>query len=212
MDKQYWEEYYAQKNAPVEPSSFAKNVLKQIQYTQGQQRKKLLDIGCGNGRDSGYFASQGLEVWAIDQSSEAITAIRLCYRECTALHAIQADLIAYLFQTELKFDYIYSRFSLHAINEQEERQALKEIYNCLVDGGQLFIESRSVNDELFGLGEYVERNAYIYNGHYRRFIIMDELVESLKQIGFAVLFAREEKGWAVCGEEDPSVIRILAKK
>ena len=58
----------------------------------------------------------------------------------------------------------------------------------------------------------VGRNAYIYEDHYRRFIILEELVEILKWQGFKILFAGEQRGWAPYGKEDPIVIRIIAEK
>ncbi len=35
--------------------------------------KKIMDIGCGNGRDSIYFSQNGLEVTGVDASEEAIS-------------------------------------------------------------------------------------------------------------------------------------------
>ena len=33
---------------------------------------KIIELGCGNGRDSFYFANNGLSVYSVDQSSTII--------------------------------------------------------------------------------------------------------------------------------------------
>ena len=48
--------------------------------------------------------------------------------------------------------------------------------------------------------------------HYRRFIILDEFIQRLVQVGFKVVEAIENIGFAKFGEEDPMVIRVKAIK
>ena len=86
------------------------------------------------------------------------------------------------------------------------------MFNGLRTGGKLFIEVRSVHDPLFGKGKQVERNAFFYDNHYRRFIVLDELTESLERRGFLVEYAQERTGFAPYGNDDPPVIRIVAVK
>ena len=79
------------------------------------------------------------------------------------------------------------------------------------DDGFIFIECRSINDQLFHKGDVVSPTERIY-GHYRRFIIADEIKDKLESIGFTVTSLIEDSGMAVCGEDDPVVIRISASK
>lgn len=70
MDKakinKFWDNFY--KNfAYRKESSFAHYISKKYL----KNKKKLLEIGCGNGRDS-FFFSKKLKVVAIDKSHEAI--------------------------------------------------------------------------------------------------------------------------------------------
>ena len=44
---------------------------------------------------------------------------------------------------------------------------------------------RSVHDPLYGKGEALERNAFFYDNHYRRFLVLDELTEALRQAASA---------------------------
>ena len=59
--------------------------------------------------------------------------------------------------------------------------------------------------------EKVGNNAYIFDGHFRRFIEMDQLVEKMKSVGFGILSAAE-RGFAPFGDSDPPIIRIVAKR
>src|SRR5574339_1024339 len=43
--------------------------------------QKVLELGCGQGRDSLFFASKGLQVYAIDSSKVAIEALTVKTRE-----------------------------------------------------------------------------------------------------------------------------------
>ena len=78
--------------------------------------------------------------------------------------------------------------------------------------GLLLIEVRSVKDEIFGLGKEIARNTYVYNNHSRRFVVLDELVEKLKSIGFEIDFVDENNNYAIYKELNPIVIRIIARK
>lgn len=49
-NKEYWVGYYKKYPNPAEPSTFAKFCTEYI-----QEGKKLIELGCGNGRDSVYF-------------------------------------------------------------------------------------------------------------------------------------------------------------
>ena len=83
--------------------------------------------------------------------------------------------------------------------------------------GLFCIEARSIHDPLCGQGKEVGRNAYIGSSphsppHYRRFIILKELLDQLDALDFEVLFSGEKNGWAVYNNEDPVVIRVVARR
>ena len=63
---------------------------------------------------------------------------------------------------------------------------LGSMARALKPGGKFFIEVRSVHDPLYGKGEALERNAFFYDNHYRRFLVLDELTEALRQAGFRI--------------------------
>lgn len=213
MDKTYWIDYYKNNEPPKEPSLFAQVVLSYILKRRGNSpvTPSLLELGCGNGRDRIYFAQNGIDVTAIDQVDE-ICRLRNRFKSCKNLNFIREDFTDFPGYLSEKYDFIYSRFTLHSIREDEANTLLKNVHDNLKTGGKLFIEARSVNDDIFGKGMPVkgERNAFIYNDHYRRFIDGDELVETLSRIGFNIIYTEESKNFAPYRNERPSVIRVEA--
>lgn len=206
MDNQYWNNYYKINLAPKEASNFANYTMKYL-----EKNKLLIELGCGNGRDSLFFANNGINVIAIDQSETIINNLKY-NNQYENIEFIQDDFVNSKLLESIEADFIYSRFTIHSITEKDEEKLIKRVYNCLKKEGIFFIEVRSTKDELYGLGEKVSRNAYIYNDHYRRFIIMDELIKSIKKIGFKIILAQESRNWAIYKNSNPIVIRIIAKK
>ena len=65
----YWDNFYIKKNK-IKESSFARFVLSKVK--KGKIKKSLIDIGCGNGRDSIFFSKNNFCVTGIDISKKAI--------------------------------------------------------------------------------------------------------------------------------------------
>ena len=173
----YWNQYYKNRVCPEEPSAFARYVS-----TLVEPGKRMVELGCGNGRDAVFFAARGLDVTAVDMSREAVAQLRS--RGIANAAFLCGDFVNSEIHRPESYDYAYSRFTIHSINRGQEQVLLNNLYRGLRPGGKLFIEVRGVNDPLFGKGKQVERNAYFYDNHYRRFIVLDELTDSLEQRGF----------------------------
>ena len=146
----------------------------------------------------------------MDQSVAAINLCQSIYSDESIEFYFGA--ITDLAKTNKKqYDLIYSRFVIHAMSLNEELEMLTISYKLLNKDGQFFIECRSTNDPLSQKGEFLSQTERVF-GHYRRFIILNEFVERLVQVGFEVVEAIENIGFAQFGEEDPMVIRVKAIK
>ncbi|MBL1140618.1 MAG: adenylyl-sulfate kinase [Proteobacteria bacterium] len=202
----HWNSYYESNIAPIIPSSFAKSVASQLLKNQ-----EILEIGCGNGRDAAFFASSGFNVTAIDRSESAIKYCREKYSNHSVCfyEGMITDSSPHI--TNVKYDIIYSRFVIHAMPLEEEIEVLSAANNLLKTGGRLYIECRSINDPLARRGEIISITERI-DGHYRRFIILDEFRERLINTGFKIIEEVEANGLAVYKDEDPVVIRVTAGK
>lgn len=205
-DTDYWNAYYANRLAMDTPSPFAKFIGEYL-----SKDKNLLELGCGNGRDSFFFAHLGLNVTGIDASDAIIADLK---RKSNAGNSyfICDDFVCSSALFAGQYDYCYSRFTIHAINEMQEKQVLNNVYGALKQGGVFFIETRSINDDLYGKGKKAGQNAYIYDGHYRRFIVKSELEKNAKQAGFQIKYSEEKRNFAPFGDSNPPIIRMILQK
>ena len=64
----HWDSFY-NKNYLDKESSFSKFIYKRLKHFN---LKNIIDVGCGNGRDSLYFYKKGFDVTGIDLSDIAI--------------------------------------------------------------------------------------------------------------------------------------------
>lgn len=209
MFRDYWDSYYSQPHPDIsEPSSFARFCLDHM-----APGNTLFELGCGNGRDALFFARHGLRVAACDQSPIAIASLRR-HVETNGVYRFPPSFIERRF-SELDplnavEDAVYSRFTLHAIAADEASTVLRWAGAALRPGGRMFIEARSVLGDLYGVGEPAGRDAFIHDGHFRRFIRRDELIEELATVGLVTIETVEERGLAVYHEDDPVVVRVVA--
>lgn len=205
MDKAYWEHYYKEHAVPAAPSLFAEFVS--TEYLEPGMR--LIELGCGNGRDSVFFARKGVSVRAVDQVDEEIAFLNNSYAHEKLEFAIENFT---KLKTDNIFDCVYSRFTLHSVPVEEELRVLEWANASLVEGGVFCVEVRSINDPKLQEGDRVSDCENIVDGHYRRYLDLHAFKERLLGLGFAVLFSEERTGFAPYGSEDPPVIRVVAKK
>ncbi len=207
MDKTYWEKYYNLHNLTSQPSLFAMFVLE----NHLKKGDSLIEFGCGNGRDSVFFAHNDIDVLAIDQCENEISLLSK-QNSNPKLKFQQGDF------TNLgdvgMFDAIYSRFTIHSVKEEEETRAIGWSYQHLNENGKLLIEVRGKKNELYKLGEAVtgESDAYIYEDHYRRFVDMDALCQKITKTGLKIISAEEKSGFSPFKDTDYTFIRIVASK
>lgn len=201
----HWGDYYSKAKVPVQPSPFAREVADRLSPSS-----RLLEVGCGNGRDSAFFRSQGHQVVALDASEAAVKLASTAHAD-TGIDFRHGPLPAVAPQLQGGFDAIYSRFVLHAMPLREEEELLDSASSLLREGGRLYVECRSINDPMARLGEVISPTERIH-GHYRRFIVKDELLQRLSARGLSIESEVESNGLAVHGDDDPVVIRVVGRK
>ncbi|MBA3352398.1 MAG: methyltransferase domain-containing protein, partial [Blastocatellia bacterium] len=201
----YWDDYYHGVKGVSSPSPFALFVAEKL-----PPRQKILEVGCGNGRDASFFGEHGHEVTAVDNSAAAVELCQKLHHDYST-QFLAGTLKRYSGEWAGRFDLVYSRFVLHAMTETEEVEMLQAAHRALRANGQILLECRSINDPLAREGEVISPTERIA-GHYRRFIIRDELRDRLVSAGFEITYETEANGLAVFKDEDPVVIRIKAIK
>ncbi|WP_246059081.1 class I SAM-dependent methyltransferase [Campylobacter troglodytis] len=204
-DKSYWKAYYNTHLKEEAPSLFARFCKEGFLKPEFS----LVELGCGNGRDSLYFAKNGIKVLGIDQCENVIEFLKKGY-DLENLAFESGDFTA-LKDFDEGFDAVYSRFTLHSINEMQQKRLFEWIKRNLKPKGILAIECRGYKNSLYKLGARVEEDAFIYEEHYRRFLNFKALKEALSK-DYELLFAKEDRGFAPFKAEDDFFIRIIGAK
>ena len=207
MEKKYWNKFYNDDTVAEKSSDFA-------QYCFNYYKKDcgcIIDLGCGNGRDTFFFLKHSIQSIGIDQSEIVIEgnkakSAKLGFDGSFFI----GDFSNFDFNAICDGPYsIYSRFTLHAINYKEEDKLFKHIISN-INLKYLFIEVRSIRDSKYGQGEKVGLHEFV-TSHYRRFI--DPKVLKSKIIkSFNIKYFEESQNFAKTKTEDPWLIRIIAKR
>lgn len=210
----HWDAYYSRKK-PKEPWTIDPSPFAVFVTDRTAAGGKLLEIGCGNGRDSLYFASRGFEVVGADYSPPAL---ELCAGRAgeAGLNATfellnvydVVDVAAFIARHPAEFDYLYARFFVHAITEHGEEELLRVCQAALKPGGRCFLEFRTNHDLRAQAGRPISANER-EDGHYRRFVDPDVFLQRAAAHGLGLEHRAEGHGMAVFGDEDPHVARLV---
>jgi len=171
-----WLEEWKGVTKKLPPNNFARRMYRLIT----KKHKNLLDLGCGNGRDSVFFASKGLEVTTVDWSKSGLEQIQKLVdkKKITNLKTVQQDISKLTFKAN-SFDIIYAHLSLHYFDDNTTTKIFNTLHSLLKKGGLLFVKCKSVEDALYGHGIKLEENMYNYRGHVRHFFDKEYLKSKL---------------------------------
>lgn len=180
--KQYWNE--AHKNSALTAHSakqtpFAEEVSKLI-----APGSNILELGCGEGNDSIYFAEQGHKVTATDFADVLIYQNQERYSNPN-LQFVQQDISQPLAFPDVQIDAVYARLSLHYFTDEVTRRAFAEIARVLKPGGKLCFMCKSTSDRLYGQDTQIEPDTFELDGHVRHFF-SEEYAKELLAKNFEV--------------------------
>ncbi len=169
-----------------EPTGF---FLEKADYLKKHGVKKVLDAGCGDGRNLLAFAEQGFDVVGVDSSEEGIRRAHRVSREYPNAEAVQGDLRELNYKDE--FDAVICDYVM--VHLEDAGKVLRNLFDSLKPGGFLLVEFHSTDDPAFGKGEKVGHNAFMEGGVYYGFHSVEEVKRMLK--GFEILETRKMERW-----------------
>jgi ubiquinone/menaquinone biosynthesis C-methylase UbiE len=113
---------------------------------------KILDAGCGEGRNLFYCMQMGYDVFGVDRNPEAIQFLQILAKQFKVpdyeARFQQMDLVRLRFPDNT-FDVVISSAVLHfAENQQHFLQMLSEKVRVLKPGGKLFVRSMTENHQI----------------------------------------------------------------
>ena len=198
----YWDTYY-KSNKKIKESSFARFVIKKI-----DKNSKIIDIGCGNGRDSFFFSKNNLNVTAIDISKNAIKNNSL--KSNKNLKFLKFDIEKNTMSK--KFDVIYCRFFVHAISEKNENKLITLIKKIKKKNTLAFFEFRNHKDRMFQKKKIKKHNDVIEfeKGHFRRIIDPKKFIKKISsKIKLKVIYKKSAKNLSIVKNDNPNLSRII---
>ncbi len=173
-------------------------------------------MGCGDGRDSFYFSKTAQNIVAVDSSLEIIRKNNI-YKINNNIKNIKFLCVNVaiknqfkLLVKEKKFNIVYARFFLHAINEKSEKNLFKN-FDLLSKKIVYFFEFRTSKDDLINHGKKISKYERM-TSHYRRFINTNDFIKKIKKMNFKILYFNERKGLSKFKNEDPHLCRVIFKK
>jgi len=135
---------------------------------------KVLDAGCGAGRDIEEFIKRGIQVDGIDFSSQAISKIKTKFPEGNFL-------VGDIMQTglpEKTYGGVWACASILNLKKEDVPTALNEFNRLLESDGKLFISVKEGTEEKFVVDKVGER--------FFSFFSEDELKSLVEASGFSV--------------------------
>jgi SAM-dependent methyltransferase len=201
----YWESYYAHRSDVGRrlPSQFAVFVAGEL-----DGRYRVIDVGCGDGRDALFFAGYGHDVVGVDASSSAISGCReraaaLGLDAAFVVASIEDPGLAQRVRGDVGPRLVYARFFLHAISEGEETSLLELAAAITGPSDLLAVEYRTIRDA---------SGVKVTDAHYRRFIMPATFEARALDHGFDVAYSVEGFGFAKYREDDAYVARTLFRR
>lgn len=164
---------------------FQANVEKQASFfVHNFDGKKILDVGCGPGRDSKFFVDKGFEVEGIDTSVEFV---RMATKNVHQGKFYQMDMRDIEFP-ENSFDGIWVCASFLHIPKKDAKQTILKFRDILTAGGLIY------NSVKLGHEEKVVDSKH--NKNFKRFFAdysLEEFKKLHEEAGFEIIYLEIDK-------------------
>jgi ubiquinone/menaquinone biosynthesis C-methylase UbiE len=204
----YWRQFY--RDHQIEGGSTFANFV----FQRFPEPRRVIEIGCGTGRDSVFLAGRGHRVVAADRSPEAIDRAREAVEhagvdglEFAVVDASDRDqLTRFLAEVEVPDGtelLVYLRFFLHSIPERVEDVIFETLTRALPVGFRVCAEFRTTEDE---------RRAKVFGDHDRRYLDEEAFAAKLSERwGFEIEHLEAGVGLSPFQGEDPHLARVIAR-
>ena len=204
MDNQlFWNANWAKWSHDFTPSPFAVKALKLIKIKDFHD---VLDLGCGTGGNSLFFAANGLNVTACDVSDAALDAVDGLKHP--KIKTMQADMTTANFGKE-KYDAVFACLSLHYFDDAVTRRIVSNIRESLRADGALFVRCKSTEDPLYGKGEQVGKDMYRF-GYVRHFFSPEYMRDVLSAFPVVRITETREDYFGDCAFVDAAAMKQSA--
>lgn len=207
----YWAKFY-EKHDFNEGSSFFEFINNLPDFPD-----MVIDIGCGQGRDSFAFALAGKQVYGLDRSDVGIrnasdkassaSLDSLSFDTCDVSNIDELSARIAVARERVNGGEVcfYMRFFLHSIPEDTQDALLQTLASQAKPGDVFAAEFRTDKDE--------DHNRVFGDTHYRRYQNADDFSKRLQtEYGWDIAFETESRGLSPYKDEDPTLYRVVATR
>jgi cyclopropane fatty-acyl-phospholipid synthase-like methyltransferase len=142
------------------------------------KNSKLLEIGCGSGRDATLMVKNNFDVTAVDGSKNMIKVAKKFHPELSEklFHKILPNELDF----DKKFDGIYSIATLMHLSKKDLEKTISKIYNLLNQNGKFLMSVSLFRDDI---------NEDGFDNKERFFLVLsfDKWINILESIGLKIL-------------------------
>lgn len=178
-------------------------LLDQILKGRFTKEMKILDAGCGEGRNAVYFVNEGYQIFGIDPNETAVQYCRFRAKSLSPdfdVHRFQVGSLEEVPFHAAAFDVVICSAVLHfAENVDNFFQMISEIHRILKPGGIFWFRMCT------GFGGILEKSKALGGGKYLlpdgsvRFVLTSADVDNLEKTGFKFL-------------ENPKTVLVLGQR
>lgn len=194
---QHWEDTFSRKTDMfgIKPSFSAQAAAKKFKK---EGKKKILELGGGQGRDTIFFAKNGFEVYVLDYCETGVKAINEKAEIMNLSDSITAkchDLRKPLPFAEHNFDACYSHMLYCMAFTTSELEVLSdEIHRVLKPNGLNVYTARNTNDADYGTGVHCGEDIYKVGGFVVHFFSREKVEHLAKNFEIVDINEFEEGG------------------
>ena len=165
------------------------------------QEYKLLEIGCGSGRDTSYMIKNGYDVIGIDGSIKMIEEAKKLHPELYSkiFHKILPNDLDF----NDKFDGIYSIATLMHLSQIDLEKTILNIYNLLNTNGKFLMSVSLFRND-------INKNGFDEKGRFFLTLSKNEWISVLENNGFKIEDTITNKDGL--NRESISWLTIISKK
>jgi 2-polyprenyl-3-methyl-5-hydroxy-6-metoxy-1,4-benzoquinol methylase len=146
-----------------------------IQFLKDNNVKKILDAGCGDGRNLSAFAKARFIIVGMDSSQEACNRAKRVTVKYPGTEILNQDLKNLNSQNE--FDTILCDYV--AVHLENIEKVIQNFFSALKKDGYLLIEFLSTDDPSYGDGQRIGKNIFVNQGIFHTFYTLDEVKKLL---------------------------------
>ena len=207
-NKEFWDNYYLKNKKFIipKPSNFAAFFFKKFL----KKNNFILEIGCGNGRDTFHFYKKTKNIIAIDQSKSVIKKnLQLSKKLNKKIKFINSDFENFKKSKNQRIDFIYARFFLHTINIRQENKLIRLINSFKGSiKTKVALEFRTNKDKLKKKNKILNKDMS-FTDHYRRFINVNNFLKKLKKNDYKIIYIKQDINLSKTKGDNPHLCRLV---